>query len=208
MLLLKKRSLANAAAPSTGSHKRGKSRLLSETHKRQILALLDKEIQLSKESQLAWLAGLIDGEGCVYLGAKRRRGDNMPTFLGCWVGIEMTHRATIERAATLMRELSKDPIRIKERDRPLGTKRQYIATTSSQLGALQLLVSIHKYLIAKRLEALLIIDYLLRATSVKYYKATALDRRIAKCVKSLKKTGYDRAELVALRLLRRSRLMH
>jgi len=156
------------------------------------------------EHRIAWLAGLLDGEGCIYMGLSTRK--HTTGFIDCKVGLEMTHKITVDYAAAIMREIAPDPFRVKvrkRREKRLGgdyRKQQYTASASSQQGTLQLLTVLCPYMVTKQTEARLAIDYLRRATAVTKYRVSERDRTIAECVRRLKKDDLQ-ALADAVRLL-------
>jgi hypothetical protein len=156
------------------------------------------------EHRIAWLAGLLDGEGCIYMGLSTRK--HTAGFIDCKVGLEMTHKITVDYAATVMREIAPDPFRVKVRKKRKKReggeykKQQYTASASSQQGTLQLLTVLYPYMVTKQTEARLAIDYLRRATTVTKYRTSERDRAIATCVRRLKKDDL-RARADAARLL-------
>ena len=49
---------------------------------------------------LAWLAGLLEGEGCFYIG--RQHGKHGKIYTNARISLVMTDRDSVERAATIM----------------------------------------------------------------------------------------------------------
>ena len=151
----------------------------------------------TREQQLAWLAGLFDGEGCISMGCTRK---SSPGFIDCKVSLEMAHAETVEYAASIMRLVSRDPIRVHLRKPRGNSKQHYTASASSKGGTLDLLTAIIENMVTKRAEAGLAIDYLRRAVEEPHYKSSSLDRAIAECARRLKKSDPT-AEADALRIL-------
>lgn len=156
-----------------------------------------------RETDIAWLAGLLDGEGCFYIRKSTRK--HTTVRVDCFVQLVMTDRATIEYAAPFMRELSKDPCTVRPRKAALdrrgyNSRLQWVCATSSKEGALYLSQALAPYLFTKRLESHLCVAFLKRATTSGKYRATELDHRIADLAQQLKQ-GCEGAPAEAEKLL-------
>lgn len=153
-----------------------------------------------------WLAGLFDGEGCVYMGVSTRK--HTKERIDCWLMIGMTHQPTIELAAEILGKISGDPGRVKFRPpspdaRYPATKRKdkWVTATSSKRGTLRALNAMLPFLCTKQIEARLMIQFLERATMTKKYMATKVDLFVADVVRRLKH-GDGEAPADAAQLLR------
>lgn len=137
-----------------------------------------------KETDIAWLAGTVDGEGSLVLFKDKRanRGIN------CHVTMNMTDFATIDRVGMIFREISGDRVPVREK-RPLSgfSKRlQFVVDVSSKNGCLRTLKALLPYLVTKRLQAMLCIEILTRAVGVRKYQCSELDYAMMATVKALK----------------------
>lgn len=151
------------------------------------------------ELDIAWLAGILDGEGWFVLFKDKRanRGIN------CHVGMAMVDLMTIEHAAKLLRILSGDRVKVRPRQPKSGfSKRsQYTIDVSSKNGCLRTLLAVQPYLVTKRLQGDLVISILHRAVNVRKYQCDEMDYAMMKVNKRLKKHddgGEARAEAVRL----------
>lgn len=154
--------------------------------------------------QINWLAALLDGEGCVYMGISTRK--HTTVRVDCWLMVGMTHQPTIEFAAEILRKISGDPCRVsfkpsKSKDRRGYNKRdQWRVSTSSKQGTLNALRALMPFLYTKQLETRLAIRFLERALTSKHYTATKVDHVVVDVVKRLK-GGCGEAPAEAMILL-------
>jgi hypothetical protein len=150
------------------------------------------------ELDIAWLAGLLDGEGSFVLFKDKRANRGINTH----VTVNMTDKDTVEEAGAILRYLSGDRVLVREK-RPLSgfsRRLQHVVDVSSKNGCLRVLLAIEPYLRTKRLQALLIIDILRREVDVRKYRCTELDYAMMHMTKRLKHEdgGEARAEAVQL----------
>lgn len=152
---------------------------------------------------IAWLAGLLDGEGCI---AFARRSDYNPhrlLQLRYDVKLAMADRATIERAYEIIIQLVDadfvtEPF--EERRRIARRRPLWRLEIASKLGFYGLLSQLEPYLFTKQLEARLCLRYLSRALQSKHYQPTPYDRRLAEVATALRH-GCGEARLEAQELL-------
>lgn len=157
----------------------------------------------TKEITLAWLAGLVDGEGCI---AFARRSDYNPhrlLQLRYDVKVAMACEMTIRRVYEIAVDIVGDDLvtapfeerRKNRRDRPL-----WRTEIGSKRGVYDFLTTLEPYLLTKHLEARLTLSYLERALLSKHYRPTEFDRRLAELATALRH-GSGEARLEAEELL-------
>lgn len=167
-----------------------------------------------KDTDIAWLAGLIDGEGCLYLAQRtdkyatrtsRRSGDRVeygPYFqVRCDLKLAMADKPTIVYAAGIIAEIvgGTDGIVVREERRKTPRARPLWRV---ELSAKQIintvLLAIRPYMITKALEADLCLDYLSRALTTSWHRATERDLLQAKLATALRHgSGEARIEALA-----------
>ena len=155
-----------------------------------------------KVRDLAWLAGLFDGEGCLFFARRKDyRGTN--TEIRCDIRICMSHHATIDRGGELLPAVAgDDAVAVYTEQRRDGKKRERPlrdATIHARKAVLYILLKLRPYLLTKALEADLAIEYLRRASQAKRYKSTERDRLLADAASGLR---HGRGEARAQQLLR------
>jgi hypothetical protein len=153
--------------------------------------------------QIAWLAGLLDGEGCI---AFAKRSDYNPhrllevrydvkVAMACETTIRVVHELLVDIVGEdLVSDPHEERRRVKRR-RPL-----WRVEVSSKRGVYDLLRTLEPLLVTKRLEAQLTLRYLERALQSKHYQPTAFDRRLAELATALRH-GCGEARLEANELL-------
>lgn len=157
------------------------------------------------ETQIAWLAGLIDGEGCVHLALHHGK-----VGITARVEIRMTCQETINRAAEIIAALVREPPnrshQYYKRESDWGTRVQWSLYVTKKSTVQCLLESLLPYLITKRLEAGVVLIYLSRACRVKQYRATEYDHMLRKLCSALKH-GCGEAQADAEEILRASQVI-
>lgn len=153
------------------------------------------------DDERAWLAGLFDGEGCIFLAIRT----DYPTHrsIRCDIRVGMAHHDTVNRVADLFTTITGDEDAVglatehrradKTRERPLRT-----ATIHGRKAVLRFLQYIRPLLFTKALEADLAIAYLLKSSGSTRYRTTELDRAMAEAATELR---HGRGEARARELL-------
>lgn len=148
------------------------------------------------ELDIAYTAGLVDGEGSLVLFKDKRQSRS----INCHVTMNMVDKETIDHVAAVFRHLSGDRcmVRIKDPLSGFSRRRQYVVDVSSKAGCLRTLLALQPYLVTKRLQADLIISILRRAVDVRNYPCSDLDLAMMRTVKRLKgkECGEARADAV------------
>jgi len=158
-----------------------------------------------RDVDIAWLAGLLDGEGC-FVCFKDKRGPHQINF---HTSLAMVDRETVERAAVLMRQLSGDKVKVRLKHPRSGFSRrvQYVFDVSTKQGNLRVQKALAPYLVTKKLQCELMLSILERAVLKKRYKAIGLDFTILDLYHRLKRDdrgtkridcGEARAEAIEL----------
>ncbi len=152
-----------------------------------------------KDTDIAWLAGIVDGEGSlvVFKDKRANRGINVH------VTMNMVDLETIERVGRLFRAISGDKVPVREK-RPLSgfsRRLQFVVDVCSKRGCLRTLEALLPYLVTKKLQAQLICTILYRAVDVKKYQCSALDYATMDVIKRLKRDGCGEARVEAHQIL-------
>lgn len=159
---------------------------------------------MSQHEKLIWLAGLLDGEGCI---AFARRSDYNPhrlLQLRYDVKIAMTCEMTIRHAYQIMVDTIGEGSVLEPFEEKRRSKRVlplWRTEVGSKRGVFDLLSALEPYLVTKKLEAQLCLRYLERALQSKHYRPTPFDRQLAELATALRGKGRGEARLEAIELL-------
>lgn len=154
---------------------------------------------------IIWLAGLLDGEGCI---AFARRSDYNPhrlLELRYDVKLAMTCPMTIRHAYAIMVGISGEDVVTEPHEEKRRTKRAlplWRTEVGSKQGVYDLLTVLEPFLVTKKLEARLCLRYLERALQSKHYRPTPFDRQLAELATALRGKGRGEARLEAQELLK------
>jgi hypothetical protein len=138
---------------------------------------------------LAWLAGITDGEGC--LSVKGFRGARKTATSVSYV-LCNTSKPMIDRAAKIL-----DAIGVRygavrkvwKGDR--ATRWQYWIEVSRKHDLLRLMEILTPYLTAKQIEAEVLVWFLRRSCAAKQYRTTPLDIALLKSLSAIKLNGGE-----------------
>jgi len=144
-----------------------------------------------KDTDIAWLAGIVNGEGCfsVKMPVKRGRGRSCHQV---WLVICNTSKAMIDRAANIMVGLGTarpSVRRVWKGER--ATRWQYWVNLCQKDDLLLVTESLLPYLTAKRIEAEVIAWFLRRACRHQAYKRTMLDIAVLESLSAVKRAGGE-----------------
>lgn len=148
------------------------------------------------ETDIAWLAGIVDGEGCFTL--KRpivrlsgaRKGSN--TSYQCWLVLCNTSKAMMDRVVRIYADLGVEhPKMRKVWKGSKATRWQYWIHVQKKHELLKITEILRPYLVAKRLEAEVVAWFLRRACQEKAYHPTHLDIAMLETLSPLKKAGGE-----------------
>lgn len=154
---------------------------------------------------IIWLAGLLDGEGCI---AFARRSDYNPhrlLELRYDVKLAMACEMTIRHAYTIMVEIAGEDVVTEPHEEKRREKRVlplWRTEVGSKQGVYSLLVTLEPFLVTKKLEAQLTLRYLERALQSKHYRPMPFDRQLADLATALRGKGRGEARLEAQELLK------
>jgi hypothetical protein len=148
------------------------------------------------DTDIAWLAGIIDGEGCFSVKRPIRRKSGVrkgyKTSYQVWLVLCNTSLPMMERTTRILREvgISHQPIRKVWKGKK-ATRWQYwlhIAKKKEVLRATEFLLP---HLTAKADEAKVVVWYLRRACQVSVYRTTPLDRAMLDSLSVIKRNGGE-----------------
>ncbi len=148
------------------------------------------------ETDLAWLAGIVDGEGC--FSVKRpiaRQGAHrcgQRTSYQAWLVICNTSEPMMRRVRSIYDALGvtgAKPRRVWKGKK--ATRWQHWLEIAQKHELLRVTQAILPHLTAKRDEALVVEWFLKRACAVKSYKPTSLDRLALESMASIKRNGGE-----------------
>lgn len=154
--------------------------------------------------ELAWLAGILDGEGCfsvkrqMYRNRYGRHSGRMS--LALWVVLCNTNEPMIRRAEQLFHQIGANPQPVRRVWKgKKATRWQYWLHVARKDSVLLLTQAVLPYLVAKRVEAEVFVWYLTRACRVRAYRPTALDKAVLASLADVKRNGGEApAEVVEL----------
>ena len=132
-----------------------------------------------------WLAGIIDGEGCLTMYKGSGRGH---TAIRTDARIESTSLLMIDTCASIMQKIIGRVVTVgAPLTRSSSTRPAYRIQIHRKRELLVFLDFIRPLLVNKRAEADLIVAYLRRSCAVKYYTPTSEDLEVIQVLKDLKK---------------------
>lgn len=148
------------------------------------------------EAQIAWLAGIIDGEGCFSIKRpiQRKSGKRVGyrTSYQVWLVLCNTSQSMVERTSEILDTLGIGHQPIREVWKGKGaTRYQYWLHIARKNELLQLTEILLPHLVAKRDEALVVAWYLRRACRSKVYRTTTLDRAMLDAMSEIKRNGGE-----------------
>jgi hypothetical protein len=129
---------------------------------------------------LAWLAGILDGEGC--LTSKR----NSPHGLTCVITIETVSETMVEKVLKIFEECGIDSVIEGPLMRKNSTRPSFRVRVHRKRAAFLFCNLVLPYSVVKRRELLLFQQFLAKASAVTYYRATEEDLQLPKQIKELK----------------------
>ena len=147
------------------------------------------------EADIAWLAGIIDGEGC--FAVKRpiirktyKKGVGTPYQL--WLVLCNTSKPMMDRVVSLLAEMQvgHQPMRkVWKGDK--ATRWQYWVHIARREQLLAVTEALLPHLTAKRHEAEIVLWFLRKAVQVKRYHCTQLDAAVLDTMSVIKKNGGE-----------------
>jgi len=151
---------------------------------------------MANETDIAWLAGIVDGEGCfaVKRPIKRKSGKRQgsTTSYQLWLVLCNTSQAMVIRASRILTEIGvqHQPIRrVWKGDK--ATRWQYWLQLARKHDLLKATEALLPYLTAKKTEAEIVVWYLRRACQVEQHKMTAVEAAIIDSMAVIKRCGGE-----------------
>lgn len=146
---------------------------------------------MNKSTDIAWLAGIIDGEGCFSVKNPVRRGVGR-TCHQVWLVLCNTSRAMVERAADIIEGLGCKRPRIRRVWKgKKATRYQYWLDVVGKSDLLTVTEALLPHLTAKRIEGEVIAWFLRRACRDRAYKRTELDKVVLGSLSAVKRCGGE-----------------
>lgn len=140
------------------------------------------ETTMLRERDIAWLAGVIDGEGCFLM----NRSYNCKTSIIAYIAIQMTHRETMDRVAEMFSELAGREIKVRTGKRQPKHRNIYGVRAEARRDVLAICRALEPHLLTKWFECTLMRAYLERAARTAHYHPQPIDYTIMEAVRSLK----------------------
>jgi hypothetical protein len=158
-----------------------------------------------KETDIAWLAGIVDGEGCFTVKrpiVRKTFNAGRKTSYQVWLVVCNTSQAMVVRMAEILRTLGirHQPIRRVWKGK-LATRWQFWLHVARKHELLALTEALLPHLTAKKVEAEAVCWFLRRACREKYYRANRLDGAVLDSLSAVKRNGGE-APAEVLDLLR------
>jgi hypothetical protein len=151
---------------------------------------------VATEKDIAWLAGIIDGEGCfsVKRAIRRRTGRRAGSWTSyqLWIVLCNTSEPMIRRSERILRDMGVhfQPVRRVWKGKK-ATRWQYWLHVARKADVLSLTEQLLPHLTAKALEARAFAWFLRKACRVKQYYATVLDKAVLDALSLVKRNGGE-----------------
>ena len=133
--------------------------------------------------QIAWIAGIIDGEGCIY-GKSLKPGH---TTVMLKLDVQSVSKRMIDELETFFIMQGVEYKRLPTVMQKLSTRPAERIVVWKKRSLLKLLTILSRYLVVKKPEALRVMEFLSKSCKVKKYFATAADLTIIDDLKRLKR---------------------
>ena len=138
-----------------------------------------------RDVDIAWLAGVFDGEGCVFVQRSRRSGNRVVYSLQ--LNLANTSTALIERYISILRGIGVHSVTAVETK--YGTRMICYVKVARKRDALVLAKIILPHTTAKHSELQMAIWYLERSTKSRQHVATEQDILVLETIRSVKHGG-------------------
>lgn len=151
---------------------------------------------MALDTDIAWLAGIIDGEGCLSVKRPIRRKSGVrkgyKTSYQVWLVLCNTSKAMVDRASRILKEMgvAHQPIRKVWKGKK-ATRWQYWLHIAKKAEVLSAIEQLLPHLTAKRTEAEVVIWFLRRACRSRVYRTTPLDRAMLDALSEIKRNGGE-----------------
>jgi hypothetical protein len=138
-------------------------------------------------TEWAWLAGLIDGEGCLYSRSMKYRDTNAIKGIETRLEIQAASSRMIDAVVSILNRADIEYIRDSPRMQPMSTRPAHKIRISKKLSLQRLLIAVSPYMIVKKPEAMCVLGFLERSCAVKYYRYTEEDFTLTEEIRGLKR---------------------
>jgi hypothetical protein len=148
------------------------------------------------DTDIAWLAGIIDGEGCFSVKRPIRRKSGVrkgyKTSYQVWLVLCNTSRPMMEKTAQLLRDMGvgHQPMRKVWKGKK-ATRWQYWLHIAKKAEVLRVTEILLPHLTAKSDEAEVVVWFLRRACEKSVYRTTPLDRAMLDSLSEIKRNGGE-----------------
>lgn len=143
------------------------------------------------QTDIAWLAGIIDGEGCFSVKRPVKRGNGRRCHQ-VWLVLCNTNRAMVDRTVDIIEEIgAKRPTIRRVWKGKKATRYQYWVNVVQKDDLLLVTKTLLPHLTAKRIEAEVIAWFLTRACQARAYKRTKLDIAVLESLSAVKRCGGE-----------------
>lgn len=144
-----------------------------------------------KDTDIAWLAGIVDGEGCFSVKRPVQRGTGRTTYQ-TWLVVCNTSRAMMDRVAAIIAGLGCAAPRINRKWKgQKATRWQYEIVIAAKHDLLVVTNALLPHLTAKKVEASAFSWFLSRACSDRAYVRTELDKVVLEALSKVKRNGGE-----------------
>jgi hypothetical protein len=152
-------------------------------------------MSLVAETDLAWLAGIVDGEGCFSLKRPIIRQTYQPgkrTSYQLWLVICNTSKSMIDRISKILDAAGVEYPKVRKVWKgKRATRWQYWIHVQKKHALLKITEALLPHLTAKRTEAEVVAWFLRRACRERCYRPTQLDVAVLGTMSQLKKNGGE-----------------
>lgn len=143
------------------------------------------------QTDIAWLAGIIDGEGCFSVKRPVKRGIGR-TCHQVWLVLCNTSRQMVERAVDVIEDIgAKRPAIRRVWKGKKATRYQYWLNVVQKDDLLLVTKTLLPHLTAKRIEAEVVAWFLTRACQARAYRRTKLDIVVLESLSAVKRCGGE-----------------
>lgn len=147
-----------------------------------------------KDVDIAWLAGIIDGEGCFSIKRPipKRKTPHRKTSYQVWVVLCNTSESMVRRAESILKDMGVEhqPIRRVWKGQR-ATRWQFWLHVARKHDVLRMTEMLLPHLTAKKTEAEIVQWYLSKSCRVAQYRTTELDALVLDSMSAIKRNGGE-----------------
>ena len=145
-------------------------------------------------ADIAWLAGIVDGEGCFSVKRPIARGDGGPgrSPYQVWLVVCNTSKPMVDKIVKILAdlEISHQPVRRVWKGSK-ATRWQFWIHVARKDQLLRLTQILLPYLVAKHDEATVVEWFLSRSCQARAYKQTSIDKQVLDTLAVMKRNGGE-----------------